>query len=398
MSRSIERALTRCCVLVDELEIANAQFNLTAIRDRPGMLRKHVLDSLSVQPFLNGTRIADVGTGAGFPGLPLAIVESQAAVLAHRGDRQESALRRAHRRAAGASQRRGRQRARRALSAVCEPFDTIVARALSSLADFVAYAGHLCAPDGRLLAMKGKRPDEELWALPKSFRVLAVHRIKLPGLDDERHIVELSPAGPGSADEAKGEHQMKRVIAVANQKGGVGKTTTAVNLAASLTATKRRVLLIDLDPQGNATMGCGIEKNSLTRTSCDVLLGDCAAAEALVLVEYGGFQLMPGNQDLTAAEVRLLTMMAGREFKLRNALKPIRDDYDVILIDCPPSLNMLTLNALVAADSVMVPMQCEYYALEGLTALVQTIDQIRGSINPDLEIEGLLAHDVRSAQ
>jgi chromosome partitioning protein len=183
---------------------------------------------------------------------------------------------------------------------------------------------------------------------------------------------------------------MKRVIAVANQKGGVGKTTTAVNLAASLTATKRRVLLIDLDPQGNATMGCGIEKNSLTRTSCDVLLGDCAAADSLVAVEYGGFQLMPGNQDLTAAEVRLLTMMAGREFKLRNALKPIREDYDVILIDCPPSLNMLTLNALVAADSVMVPMQCEYYALEGLSALVQTIEQIKASINPELEIEGLL--------
>jgi chromosome partitioning protein len=177
---------------------------------------------------------------------------------------------------------------------------------------------------------------------------------------------------------------MKRVIAVANQKGGVGKTTTAVNLAASLTATKRRTLLIDLDPQGNATMGCGIDKNTLARTSCDVLLGDCSAAEALVPVEYGGFMLMPGNQDLTAAEVRLLTMMAGREFKLRNALKALRGDFDVILIDCPPSLNMLTLNALVAADSVMVPMQCEYYAL------VQTIEQIKGSINPDLEIEGLL--------
>ena len=183
---------------------------------------------------------------------------------------------------------------------------------------------------------------------------------------------------------------MKRVIAVANQKGGVGKTTTAVNLAASLTATKRRVLLIDLDPQGNATMGCGVEKNSQSRTSCDVLLGDCTAVEALVPVEYGGFMLMPANQDLTAAEVRLLTMMTGREFKLRNALKPIREDFDVILIDCPPALNMLTLNALVAADSVMVPMQCEYYALEGLSALVQTIEQIRASINPDLEIEGLL--------
>jgi chromosome partitioning protein len=183
---------------------------------------------------------------------------------------------------------------------------------------------------------------------------------------------------------------MKRVIAVANQKGGVGKTTTAVNLAASLTATKRRVLLIDLDPQGNATMGCGIDKHAQSRTSCDVLLGDCGAVEALVTVEYGGFMLMPANQDLTAAEVRLLTTPVGREFKLRNALGQVRGDFDVILVDCPPSLNMLTLNALVAADSVMVPMQCEYYALEGLTALMQTIEQIKDSINPVLEIEGLL--------
>jgi 16S rRNA (guanine527-N7)-methyltransferase len=184
--------------LVDELEVANAQFNLTAIRDRPGMLRKHVLDSLSLQPFLKGTRIADVGTGAGFPGLPLAVVNSarRFSLIEATGKKARFVERTVARLGLGnvevVNERAERFRP-------LQPFDTVLARALSSLSDFVAYAGHLCAPDGRLLAMKGKRPDEEIWALPKSFRVVAVHRIKLPGLDDERHIVELSPAGRGSA-------------------------------------------------------------------------------------------------------------------------------------------------------------------------------------------------------
>jgi chromosome partitioning protein len=183
---------------------------------------------------------------------------------------------------------------------------------------------------------------------------------------------------------------MKRVIAVANQKGGVGKTTTAVNLAASLAATKRRVLLMDLDPQGNATMGSGVDKSQVQRSSCEVLLGESDLGAALVSVEPGGFQLLPANQDLTAAEVRLLTMMAGREMKLRNALAPLRESFDVILIDCPPALNMLTVNSLVAADSVLIPMQCEYYALEGLSALLGTVEQIRSAVNEHLELEGIL--------
>lgn len=183
---------------------------------------------------------------------------------------------------------------------------------------------------------------------------------------------------------------MKRVIAVANQKGGVGKTTTAVNLAASLAATRRRVLLMDLDPQGNATMGSGADKSQLERGTCEVLLGECTLAEALVPVEHASFTLLPSNQDLTAAEVRLLTLPIGRETKLRDALKPQREAFDVILIDCPPALNMLTVNALVAADSVLIPMQCEYYALEGLTALLSTIEQIRVAANAKLSIEGVL--------
>jgi chromosome partitioning protein len=183
---------------------------------------------------------------------------------------------------------------------------------------------------------------------------------------------------------------MKRVIAIANQKGGVGKTTTAVNLAASLAATRRRVLLMDLDPQGNATMGSGVDKSQLTRSTCEVLLGECDLEAALLPAANGGFTLLPANQDLTAAEVRLLTLPIGRETKLRHALAPKRDAFDVILIDCPPALNMLTVNSLVAADSVLIPMQCEYYALEGLSALLETVEQIRVAANPQLSVEGLL--------
>jgi 16S rRNA (guanine527-N7)-methyltransferase len=179
--------------LVDELEFGNSQFNLTAIRDRPGMLRKHVLDSLTLQPFLHGNRVADIGTGAGFPGLPLAVVNPQRrfTLVEATGKKARFVVQTAERLGCGNVQV---EHVRAESYRPFELFDTVVARALSSLADFAAYAGHLCAPDGRMLAMKGRRPDEELSALPKSFRVLAVHRLRVPGLDDERHLVELSPA------------------------------------------------------------------------------------------------------------------------------------------------------------------------------------------------------------
>ena len=182
---------------------------------------------------------------------------------------------------------------------------------------------------------------------------------------------------------------MAKVFAIANQKGGVGKTTTCINLAASLVATKRRVLLIDLDPQGNATMGSGIDKHALQHSIYDVLIGECDVASAMQFSEHGGYQLLPANRDLTAAEVALLEMRM-KESRLRYALSPIRDNYDYILIDCPPSLSMLTVNALVAADGVIIPMQCEYFALEGLSDLINSIQRIAQMLNSSLKIEGIV--------
>lgn len=182
---------------------------------------------------------------------------------------------------------------------------------------------------------------------------------------------------------------MTRILVVTNQKGGVGKTTTTINLAASLVLAGRRVLLVDLDPQANATMGSGIDKRNLRTTIYQVLLGSTPISAAKVRSESGGYDLIPANRELAGAEVEMVDLPE-RETRLKSALQEIQSQYDFVLIDCPPALNLLTVNGLCAANAVVIPMQCEYYALEGLSDLVQTIKKVRANLNPGLEIEGLL--------
>ena len=181
---------------------------------------------------------------------------------------------------------------------------------------------------------------------------------------------------------------MTRVIAITNQKGGVGKTTSAINLASSLTHAKSRVLLVDMDPQGNATVGCGIAMRDLEYSIYELLLGDCSVDDALTATSYG-FKILPSHPDLSGAQVEMADLDQ-RDYRLKNVLDEIVRDFDLVIIDCAPALNILTVNALTAANEVLIPVQCEYYALEGLTSLLETITLVKEGLNPDLEMLGLV--------
>ena len=191
--------------------------------------------------------------------------------------------------------------------------------------------------------------------------------------------------------------QMKRIIAITNQKGGVGKTTTAINLAAAMAESGKKVLLIDMDPQGNASSGLGIDKDSLDHTSYEVLMGESSIQEAVIRDVFPNLDVLPSSIDLSGAEIELIDVES-KEYRLKNAMESLQKRYDYAIIDCPPALSMLTINALTTADSVLVPIQCEFYALEGLTQLLYTIDLVKKKLNPELYVEGIVftMYDMRT--
>jgi chromosome partitioning protein len=353
----------------------NKVYNLTAIHEPERMLTHHILDSLAILPYVQADRLLDVGSGGGLPGIPLAVAMPDLQVTLMDSNGKKCAfMQQAVIELGLYNVKVAHARAEDYQPEAC--FDQIVSRAFSDLGDFVRVSRHLLCPEGEWLAMKGVYPQDELARLADA-RVKADIKLSVPGLGADRHLIIMEPIA------------MTRILAITNQKGGVGKTTTAVNLAAGLASLEQRVLLIDLDPQGNATMGSGINKRDCRQTVYHVLIGQAEGASVRVRSGGSGYDLLPANRDLAGAEVELVEA-DNREYRLKTALAAIAHDYDYILIDCPPALNLLTVNALAASDAILIPMQCEYFALEGLSDLVNTVKKVKARLNPGIEIEGLL--------
>ncbi len=405
---------------LDLLQRWNATYNLTSVRDPAQMLTQHLADCLAVIPSLRAScaataapRLLDVGSGGGLPGAVIAIVCPAVFVACIDSVGKKVAFVRqvaADLRLSNLHAEHARVEHLRA-----PPFDVITSRAFASLADFTALTRPLLAADGVWMAMKGKHPGRRNRKPARRSRCVSrgtdrcsrPGRRSLPGLDASR----LTRARRSAADPrpynlrlraavarepclpvrsaSLSKTRMARIFCIANQKGGVGKTTTCVNLAAGLARIDRRVLVVDLDPQGNATMGSGIDKRALELSVYDVLLENASIAEARRRSEKGGYDVLGANRELAGAEVELVALER-RERRLKGALLEAGADYDFVLIDCPPSLSLLTLNGLCSAHGVIVPMQCEYFALEGLSDLVNTIKQVHANLNPDLQIIGLL--------
>ena len=376
----------------------NKTYNLTAIREPQRMITHHLLDALAVVPHLParpGLRVLDVGSGGGVPGIPIAIARPDATVvLVDSNHKKATFLAQAAIELELANVEA--QAVRVEDFAPHAPFDVVISRAFSDLAAFAARGGAARCAGRQDVRDEGRASGRGACASAGRHR-----RARSAGARGSRPRRGATPRRHAAQKRlTERTTPMTRIIAVANQKGGVGKTTTAVNLAASLVAMKRRVLLVDLDPQGNATTGSGLDKRSFDATVYQVLLGERRIADVRVPSPSGGFDLVPANRELAGAEIELVDLPE-RETRLKDALSEalsqmkaaiseVAPDYDFILLDCPPSLSLLTLNGLCAADSVLIPMQCEYYALEGLSDLIQTLKKVRAHLNPALEIEGLL--------
>ncbi|CAG0897668.1 unnamed protein product [Darwinula stevensoni] len=365
----------------------NRAYSLTSITDPLEMVRHHLFETLTLVPTMHELvarqakgMCADLGSGMGVPGIPLAIMYPQWHFdLIDSVQRKAIFLNQVKIELALNNVRIISQRIETLIPK--EPYDGFVARAFAPLAKMAQLIDPIAQPNTFLLAMKSKNWQHELSELNEQVPAWSLVEQKMTpvsGIHADRQLLLLVKAD-----------MTTHIFAVANQKGGVGKTTTAINLAAGLVKMGQRVLLIDSDPQGNATMGSGIEKASLKLSLYQVILGLVPISEVIVKSPTGGYDILPCNRELAAAETELVEEQ-GREGFLRKAIEPVKDHYDFILIDCAPALSLLPINGLSCANGVIVPMQCEYFALEGLSDLINTIKQVRTHFNHHLKIVGLL--------